>query len=827
MHTKLLMFGLIVVLGLLGVEDVSGVTLSNNAVSLQISASTGQVVSGTYSTRAEKCLGVITDEYALDSKAFDASITASEAYDRVVSTSSRTIKGVKTCTLECENTILSRYGVSLTKIYRLSTSSSGKFSKEVIFHNNSASSGYWVHYNNYTRLTPTLRNGSYYYVPFMDRKWASEVSETVNLTSRWYGPHTNENCAVINPVKGYGICGYIYKINNRFVSSFAVGHPPTGSYAVVALEKDGFRLGSDVAFVLPGDNISVTFQWDIFEGDTFEYLSEYYNLPELAAMRRKYKNPSWMEEASVLGFGSINPGYLGEYYENGWWKEFTDLLKWGYYPIYFDNYGDSHGDYNRSDHPDDVFFKRYASLIHKDIPKVKIGIYVPWDGWASGTEVYAGHPEYFVYDRDGKIVHSIYTRYAIDITQPGCYKHFANGMAAMQEHFNLDFISIDGGAGPVALWGKVRNWGYKGAVPSMMQWYDWYDLFRDTITDIQSKNPQVGFHNNQPSVLQAGIAMMEMPGHWGPQADWRPRSDLLYASKMGETADSWMTPLSWHVFDGNGNPLLFEDFCYAKMLFMLALRPTMAFHHVPWSGDAIFIAMKNRTPWANAVYEMRRAKLVDAGVSPWWYAEPEGSESGIEAYTLRQGADRFITVCNHGSDRPVKVSVDRDLFKLARNTTTFVWENSIMNPNGISSPPTSVVAQKTLLVLRPPVTKKIEISTPINNEDIRVFNLTQVPGFIAEVEGSPTEFNLVNSLDIAISGSIDHVKIKVALDAFSSKRKRYKIAAYCPKEWGSEFSAAVDGQAASYKEIILFKERFLIVDIKGVGLHKINIERLQ
>ena len=44
---------------------------------------------------------------------------------------------------------------------------------------------------------------------------------------------------------------------------------------LVALEKDCFRLGADITFLRSGKQASVTFQWNIFEGDTFEYLYEY------------------------------------------------------------------------------------------------------------------------------------------------------------------------------------------------------------------------------------------------------------------------------------------------------------------------------------------------------------------------------------------------------------------------------------------------------------------------------------------------------------------------------------------------------------------------
>lgn len=805
-------------------QGATATELSNGVINLQIDTRTGRLTGATFQGRA--CLEGSEDKYLLDAKQLDKPIVAYEIRDRVISQRIQTTPQDKSVILECENKTLAAYGVSITKTYRLAKGSKA-FSKEVKFTNKSSSNGYWVSYHNYTQVALRLRKGGYYYSPFMKSQiWASQIKGTTTLNSNWYGPHRNESCAIINPLEGYGVGGYVYKTNGRFVSSFGNPNPPTGSEVLMTLEAEGFRIGNDVDFVSPGKSISITFQWQAFEGDVFDYLWAYFNLPEIVEMRRENKSADWMDEISVLGYGANNSGYLGEYYVNGWWREFTDLLKWGYYAAYFDHHGDHHGRDVDPNDEQDQFFQRFTKEIHADIPKMKIGMYVPWDGWAKSTDVFKKHPEYFVYDRSGKILHSAYTRYAVDISISGAYRHFLETLAATQEFMDLDFISFDGGVGPMALWGRTRNWGYEGATPTMAQWYDWYDFFGEVATRIQAKNPNMGFHCNQPTVFHAGMGMMEMPNWWGPSFNWRDRSDLLFTAKMGEAKNTCLTALNWNVYDGNGKLTPFEDYCYTKMLFMLALRPTMAFPHVPFSPDALFKAMKARVPWANAAYEMRGAKLFDADVSPWWYALPQGSQTEIETYTLQHNNDRFITVCNHGKSGPVSVTVDSKKFGLVDGKTVLVWENSILNPSNTPNTDSGVVAQNKLTVLKPPIPPRLTVLANINNEDIRVFNVTQVPGFIAEVEGHTTEFKLVDSLDIATDGYIDNEKKEVHLVVQSKKRDNYKIAVFMPRSWSdNNIVVVLDDQVVAGTGKVIGGEHFVITDIQGSGRHEIVVKQ--
>jgi hypothetical protein len=200
-----------------------------------------------------------------------------------------------------------------------------------------------------------------------------------------------------------------------------------------------------------------------------------------------------------------------------------------------------------------------------------------------------------------------------------------------------------------------------------------------------------------------------------------------------------------------------------------------------------FNSLLSKLPYVDAAYETRGARVIDADVSPCWWSD----DGNIEAYTLRQGGALMIPVISHETENtPVKISAATEKAGLDKDAETYSWVFDMEDPRQFSREEMLSPDWRGKSIMRKRFVKKeeklgdrLEVGITARPLLLSLVLVTQVPAMTCGVNGRNAQILLPGTLDVDISGRLDHDLKKLDLK-ITSRKDKAEIMAYFPGSWG-------------------------------------------
>jgi len=339
--------------------------------------------------------------------------------------------------------------------------------------------------------------------------------------------------------------------------------------------------------------------------------------------------------------------------------------------------------------------------------------------------------------------------------------------------------------------------------------YDAIAFDRATRAAVRAISPEhIYWRNSEVNVYSdCGFAELSGAGNWREAVErvgWRNFADRLLKVKLYERPGKWQAPL----YPGAGNE-------YANYVLTFGFRP--------WALPPC--------PLANAMYEVRNMRLVDADIEPCWWRD----YGEVEAYALALGATCVLSAINHAEGEPVTapVTADREALGLDAGRPCFVWEcapvedirRSPLDDHVVQglwgderwANGTAVRRRLVSVIDRPGERVGAEVELPHNR--LRQLALSQVPAIVYAASGYRRNYPLTDFLDVHLSGQIDVGARRITVRADVGEPQA-EVALVAPPGWLPE-QVTVDGRPV--EALAIAEEGATLVPVAlTTGRHRIE-----
>ncbi len=503
-----------------------------------------------------------------------------------------------------------------------------------------------------TRFTDKIKRNGLYYVPYGAYCMpAKDIKLPVKIKNQIYHGIKNQIISVYDKVSGTLVASFVYRVNEKFTTVL-------GGFSVPSYLPGGWEFSSCLYYLRAGGKVSYDIGYYVCKGSPANLIRRWVKLDEIRKIRQKvWKNvrvPEWFKNVALVGFvytpvqieanhflPNVKP--LADKLPGNWM-----IIQWGSshralgeVKGYFKGYGQPV--------PPQCEDIRWATndlpKIRKEVPNIKIGNYRYYWSMDDGSFEGVMHPEWRLLNRNGKPVYSGTShRYARNPLIPQALESCVFTTREWYTYVPVDFHYVDGTDGAYPAWV-----GWKQRIAP--QWYDWHKLFLKVYNLVHSDliKPSVLFCNGAP-VSCGDAGFVEIGGNnknvWQGNDGWRGLADRCEMGKLWGPPHGFMCLLFW---DRR------TDLRYINHILAYGLVPNLSPGGARYTGSEGLDFCLPRVPYIKSAYEIRNSRLVYAGLKPDWRADG----GNIEAVMLKIKDFYRLNVINHShKKRLVSVSFD-------------------------------------------------------------------------------------------------------------------------------------------------------------------------